>query len=334
MTNTRPTRRRAIRILAGAACAATAGPAARPARADFAWHGIAMGADATILFSEVGDSEARSTCRLVESEIDRLEGALSLFRSDSELSVLNRASVLHAPSGDLRRAIGLALQVAAATRGLFDPTVQPLWEAHVDWFARHPDGGLPPEEVIAQARSAVDWRRVRQDDGTIRLGDGQRLTLNGLGQGYVTDRIAQLLMARGFENVLVDLGEQRALGPQRDGSPWLVSRSPSAPLTLGGGALATSEGIGCVLGAHGAAHHLFDPRTGRSAPHWRRVTVHHPSAAIADALSTAFFIAASREELVVASQAFPDASIWVLDAASQEHHWPCATGGAGPPARI
>lgn len=314
-----PTRRRAITILASAAAVAIAGPAS-PVRADFEWRGTAMGADAQILFSGIGPGRAKGIAALVEAEIDRLEQALSLFQSGSELCRLNRDGTLAEPGGDLRRAVALALEIADVTGGLFDPTVQALWEAHVDWFADKTHTGLPPQAVIADARRAVDWRRVRLAPGSIHLGDGQRLTLNGLGQGYVTDRVAELLAAEGFSNILVDLGEMRALAPQHDGSPWLIARSGAAPLHLTEGALATSEGSGCVLGAEGAAHHLFDPRSGRSAAHWRTITVHHRSAAMADALSTALSIA-SAEEIESLLPRLSGTAIWATDPAGQHSTW-------------
>ncbi|TQF31179.1 FAD:protein FMN transferase [Bradyrhizobium sp. UNPA324] len=318
-----PTRRRAITILASAVAVAIAGPAS-PARADFEWRGTAMGADARILFSDIEPGCARGIATLVEAEIDRLENALSLFQSGSELCRLNRDGALAEPGGDLRRALALALQVADLTNGLFDPTVQALWEAHVDWFADKTHTGLPPQTVIADARRAVDWRGVRLEPDSIHLGDNQRLTLNGLGQGYVTDRVAELLAAKGFTNILVDLGEMRAIAPRRDGSPWLIARRDADPLHLAEGALATSEGSGCVLGADGAAHHLFDPRSGRSAAHWRTITVHHRSAAVADALSTALSIA-SADEIQALLPRLSGTAIWATDPAGRHSYW-----AAGP----
>lgn len=314
-----PTRRRAITILASAAAVAIAGPAS-PARADFEWRGTAMGADARILFSDIEPGKAKGIATLVEAEIDRLEHALSLFQAGSELSRLNRDGALAAPSGDLRRAVALALEIADITNGLFDPTVQALWEAHVDWFADKSHIGLPPQAVIARARQAVDWRSVRIEPDSIHLGDNQRLTLNGLGQGYITDRVAELLAAKGFTNILVDLGETRALGPRHDGSPWLIARRDADPLRLAEGALATSEGSGCVLGADGAAHHLFDPRSGRSAAHWRTITVHHRSAAMADALSTALSIASADEIRQLLPQ-LSGTAIWAADPAGRRSSW-------------
>ncbi|WP_291859219.1 FAD:protein FMN transferase [Bradyrhizobium sp.] len=296
------------------------GGAARPREADYEWRGVAMGADATILFNGIEPQTARSAIAAAVAEIDRLEHALSLFRDSSELRRLNRDKVLHSPSSDMRRALALGLDIADRSGGLFDPSVQALWEAHVDWFAVAPEAGLPPEGVIAQARAAVDWRRIRIGPDTIRAGGDQRLTLNGLGQGYVTDRVADLLHFRGFKHILVDLGEQRAVGPRRGGAPWLVARANAAPFALTGGALATSEGAGCMLGASGTAHHLFDPRSGRSAAHWKRITVHHRSAAVADALSTALY-AASAGEIEALLPRFKGTAIWGTDHDNRERRW-------------
>jgi len=319
MSPDHPTRRRAIKILASTAAAVLAGPA-RPGSADFEWRGTAMGADASILFSGVGTQAARRAASLAEAEIERLEDALSLFRAGSELCRLNRDGMLAQPSGDLRRAVTLALRIADLTQGLFDPTVQALWEAHVDWFANRAHATLPPEAVIARARQAVDWRRIRLAPETVSLGEAQRLTLNGLGQGYVTERIAELLASCGLKHVLVDLGEQRAIDLRLDGRPWQVACADTRPIRLRHGALATSEGAGCVLGAGGAAHHLFDPRSGRSAAHWRTLTVHHRSAAVADALSTALYIA-SADEIAAMLPRLDGAAIWATNQAGHRSQW-------------
>ena len=313
------TRRRAITIFAAAAAGALVGPA-RPARADFTWRGVAMGADATILFNGIEADTARTMVALIETEIERLEGALSLYRPESELCRLNRDGRLMQPSADLRRALGIALDISALSDGLFDPSVQPLWEAYVDWFTAAPDASAPPDAVIAPARAAIDWRRISLAADEIRSGKGQRLTLNGLAQGYVTDRVAGLLAARGLRHVLVDLGEQRALAPRQGGAPWLVTRANAAPIRLFGGALATSEGAGCVLGAGGTVHHLFDPRSGRSAAHWTRMIVHHRSAAIADALSTALFIA-SADQIEAMLPRLAGTTIWARARDGREWRW-------------
>lgn len=317
----KPTRRRVISMLAATA-AGLAGlrSSSAQSRADLEWHGTAMGSPASILFCGADPAAARAALESALAEIERLEDAFSLFRPHSDICRLNRDGVLTRPSGDMRRALGLALGVAAASGGLFDPTVQALWEAHADWFAARPDGEPPPDAIVTGARAAVDWRRVSLAPELIKLGAGQGLTLNGLGQGYVTDRVADVLRARGFDHVLVDLGEQQAIGRRHDGEPWTVARAGASPILLAEGALATSEGAGCVLGAGGDCHHLFDPRTGRSARHWRRITVHHRSAALADALSTALY-AASPAEIEGVAARLAALEVWATDQAGRERYF-------------
>lgn len=314
----RVSRRRVLTMIGMTAAGLATGTGRGLAAAiDYEWRGTAMGADARLLFCGGDRAAVRMAVRMAMSEIDRLEDALSLFRDRSEIARLNRDGRLVGPSGDLRRALALGLAVAQSTGGLYDPTVQALWEAHVDWFAARPSVELPPDALIAQARARVGWRSIDVAAGRIELGERRRITLNGLGQGYVTDRVADLLRQRGFEHVLVDLGEQRALGPRADGAPWLIARETAEPIALSAGALATSEGAGCVIGAGGLAHHLFDPRTGRSAQPWRRLTVAHRSAAVADALSTGLY-AASHAEIGDVLARFPGAQAWATDRDGRE----------------
>jgi thiamine biosynthesis lipoprotein len=322
MDTNRITRRRALTVVAATAAGLITG-GSRPEAVDYEWRGYAMGTDARIIFGGASHQAARSAADLAAVEIERLERALSLFRPDSEIARLNRDGVLRAATADMLGAVQLAVDIADATDGLFDPTVQALWEAYVDWFSIARDQDIPPQDLVARALQAVDWRQIKQADSTIVIGKGQRITLNGLGQGYVTDRIANLLRYRGFNNVLVDLGEQRALGPNRDGWPWLVGRRGRPGIELNDGALATSEGVGCILGGNGAVHHLFDPRTGSSSHRWQTVTVHHHSAAVADALSTAAYCA-SEAEIRNLVRKFEGLTVWAIDQGGRESRWESA----------
>jgi thiamine biosynthesis lipoprotein len=93
--------------------------------------------------------------------------------------------------------------------------------------------------------------------------------------------------------MLVDMGEMRALGAHPGGKPWQVGiADPQGPwrslltVPLRGQAIATSGAYGTPFDASGQWHHLFDPRTGRSARHYRSISVIAPNATTADALST------------------------------------------------
>jgi thiamine biosynthesis lipoprotein len=123
------------------------------------------------------------------------------------------------------------------------------------------------------------------------------ITLNGIAQGYITDKAGELLKSRGFTNVLVNMGEQLALGPKSDGRPWSIGlASPSMPdaivteLPLSSGAVATSGGYGYLFDAAGRFPHILDPRTGRAAASWASISVVSDRATLADGLSTALMV--------------------------------------------
>ena len=149
----------------------------------------------------------------------------------------------------------------------------------------------------------VDYRKI--DVNPLFIGMGRtdmQLTMNGIAQGYITDRVTDLLRAQGLSNVLVSLGETRALDGHPEGRPWLVAlKDPTDPervartVDLSDMAVATSGGYGTVFEPTGRFHHLFDPRTGLSAAHHIGVSVIAPRATAADALSTALYVASPDE---------------------------------------
>jgi len=124
------------------------------------------------------------------------------------------------------------------------------------------------------------------------------ITLNGIAQGYITDRIIDCLQEAGFQHVLVQMGEFFARGRRADGRLWRVGIGhPSEDgflerTTLDNQAIATSSPVGTPLSCDDGsiAHHLFDPRSGKPGAHWQSVSVIAGRAVVADGLSTAIAV--------------------------------------------
>lgn len=294
-------RRRAITIF-GAAAGSALLPGAAPARPAplREWYGAALGAQARIALAHPDEAAARRLFDSCAREIERLEAEFSLHRPDSALSRLNREGALETPSRDMVRVLGAARRFSALTDGAFDVTVQPLWLLYADHFFRHPgDAAGPAEEDVAAARALADYRALEVSPARAALTrKGMAVTLNGIAQGYITDRVAELLRDGGIDNVLVDLGEARAVGRHPEGRPWAIGladpRDPAryGPVVeLANRALATSGGYGTRFSADGQHHHLFAPASGRSANHHLSVSVVADDATTADALSTGLFVA-------------------------------------------
>jgi thiamine biosynthesis lipoprotein len=121
------------------------------------------------------------------------------------------------------------------------------------------------------------------------------VTLNGVGQGYITDRVVELLRAGGVEHALVDMGKTRAIGGHPGGGPWSVGlEDPRAPGTIAeripliDRAVATAGGYGTLFDEAGRFNHIFEPWSGRTSWRWLSVSVEAATATESNALSNAF----------------------------------------------
>jgi thiamine biosynthesis lipoprotein len=262
------------------------------------WTGESLGGPASLTLWHPNARFAEQTVARVRAEVERLEAVFSLFRADSEISRLNRDGVLVDASPDIVAALTQSHRIAADSGGAFDPTVQPLWRLYEAHFHRHPDAASgPAARAVEAARRLVDYRRIEIGSARIEFSrPGMAITLNGIAQGYITDRVADLLRQEGFEHALVEVGETRALGGSPEGGPWTIAiEDPRHPLSvnrsvdIADAALSVSGGYGLRFG-RSALNHIFDPGTGSSAAKVLDVVVIAPRATTADALSTAIFV--------------------------------------------
>ena len=293
----RPTRRRLLTVMGAAAGITLAPTASTIGRSStvprWTWRGTALGAKAGMTLVHPDEATAKKLILLAVDEIERLENIFSLYRDHSEITRLNRDGYLDTPSPDLVTLLSTARQISELTDGAFDVTVQPLWRLYADHFSKPdatPDG--PPATAIEETTRLVDYRSVELEASKIRFGRADMaITLNGIAQGYITDRVVDLLRAHGIEQTLIDLGEIRSVGAHPDGRPWRVaieSRTDHQTVDLIDRAIATSSPANTVFDPARNTHHLFEPKTGRPSARARTTSVIAGSASLADGLSTAF----------------------------------------------
>ncbi len=289
------------RFLTIAACAGLAGSSSGYAATErLTWQGIALGADVSITL--VGpESITRPALARARLEIEAYEQRFSLFRPDSELVRLNADGMLRDLDPRWQSLLAACDRLHKITGGVFDPTIQPLWQAH----ARGTD--------IAEARARVGWERIALPGPGlrgIRLDKGQALSFNGIAQGAATDAVRDVLRMAGMTQVLIDIGESHCIG-----GPWYVALADPeagqfAQVTLedravavsSPGALRISEGTTHILHPHAAA-----------PPIWSSTAVIARDAALADGLSTAACFL-TPEDLRASIAALPEVeTVMVLD---------------------
>lgn len=289
------TRRRFLSILAGAATLPVIGAAASTNVAQ--WRGIALGAEAQIILDH---PDANKLIASAVAEINRLENIFSLYQSDSQLARLNRDGVLQNPAFEMIELLSICSAIHARTAGAYDPTVQPLWALYANAYS----AGSPPDtQEIIRTLEFTGWQHVRFSPLEVRFAHkGMALTLNGIAQGYIADKVTALFRANGVSNVLVNTGEISALGTAPNGDDWTVklNNSEGRSVSLHGAAIATSAPLGTTFDEGGNVGHILDPRTGYPGGVWSSISVVSSTAAEADGLSTAFCLMEQPE--IVAAQ--------------------------------
>jgi thiamine biosynthesis lipoprotein len=216
------------------------------------------------------------------------EDVLTTWRPDGELAGLNaRAGAGHVEiSGDLRAALATMQQLVSDTAGAFDPAVGPLVVRYAtpstaDDKTQKP---LPISEVLLL------------ESGRASLASGAALDAGGVGKGLALDAIAVELRRGGAKGAFLDFGgsSQLAFGRSEAGEPWRVAVAGIEPGQILGtidldGALATSRS----RPAGDASGPIVDPRDGSLVVEPRLATCVAPSAAVADAWSTALVVLGS-----------------------------------------
>jgi FAD:protein FMN transferase len=237
--------------------------------------------------------------------VDSLAAQLTVYRDDSELSRLNNTA--HYGPIEVEPRLFELLQTAVAlsgeTQGAYDIASGALSEA---WgFVKGPKR-VPDPTVLADARARTGSHHLRLDPERRTVAfdrAGVRINLGSIGKGYAIDRAVEILAAHWWPtSALVHGGRSSlfALGspPGNLGGRWEIAlQNPSVPDTPLGLFRLRNRG----LGTSGAAYqrfvvdgrvygHLIDPRTGEPATGPASVTVLAPTAALADALSTALYL--------------------------------------------
>lgn len=225
-----------------------------------------MGSDAHVMVVD-GTSDLLERARQRIGELERL---WSRFREDSDLCRVNsRAGQAVPVAPETVEIVRRAVEAWELTGGLFDPTVLTALEAAgydrtFTMVADRPDG-------TATAAPVPGCPGIEIDDGTVRVPEGTRLDLGGIGKGYAADLVAYELRTAGAAGALVNLGgDVRVSGTPPTDAGWVVSVADPwqegrdlVSLAVAEGAVATSSRLRRSWRRGGQeAHHLIDPRTG------------------------------------------------------------------------
>ncbi|MFH1429044.1 MAG: FAD:protein FMN transferase [Candidatus Margulisiibacteriota bacterium] len=259
---------------------------------------LVMGTAAEIIVKDKNTDNAQLAVNQAFDEIKRLEKVFSFHNPDSELNKINN-NAFPAPyrvSDEMYQVLEQSMSASDKTSGLFDITSGSL--SRLYGFTMAYNKRVPNDNELVKTMKLVDYRLIRLDPAnrTVRfVKKGILLDMGGVVKGYAVDRAVSVLRENGIKAALVNIGgNMYGFGHK----PWKIGvRHPRDKdkiieiITLKDEGVATSGDYErFFINNSVRVHHIFDPRTGKSASGNIGVTIIAGNALTADIYSTGIFV--------------------------------------------
>lgn len=256
-----------------------------------------------VVGGEISAKEQHHIHNTVDARLQGVNGMMSTYDPESELSRLNQSTSLEpiAVSEDLMAVLTRAEKISEESDGAFDVTVGRLVDL---WgfgptreYREHP----PSDLAIAKALRQVGFRRLHLDAeaGTVRKEYPMMyVDLSAIAKGYGVDYASKALDDMGYTDYMLEVGgEVRTRGRNAREEWWQIAieepvadqRSVHRVVSLANMSMATSGDYRNFVEEDGVRlSHTIDPKTGRPIAHrLASATVLHEECAVADGYATA-----------------------------------------------
>ncbi len=298
----------------------------------FVYSDKAMGTIITVFVWTDDETKAARGAASVFEEMKRLDGVMTTWTSDSEVSQINTAAGIKpvTVSTETFAVIERAMDVSKKSGGIFDITVgafKGLWK-----FDQDMDGTLPTPAEVKKRLANIGYKHLKLDKNrhTVFLTKkNMSITLGGIAKGYAVDKCVKLLHDQGFVDFMIQAGGDMYIAGKKGTAPWTVGirdprGAPDAMFAMAAvedHSFSTSGDYERGFVKDGVRyHHILDPRTGQPAMASRSVTIRAKDAFTADAWSKVLFILGYKKSVkFLERQKISDFEVVWVDAANAVH---------------
>jgi len=257
--------------------------------------------------------------KIVFDEFKRVEGLISRYKDDSELSKLNKTGKIVA-SDEFFYIIKRSKDFSEASAGAFDITVGPLMDL---WGFTDKNYRLPNKQQLKKIRPLIGTNKIILDEAlkTIKLeAADMKIDLGAVGKGYAIDRAIEKLRTLGINSCLINAGGQVYCLGKKFAKPWKVavkqprSNGLAQEMQLVDTGASTSGDYQQFFVSSGKRFsHIMDPRTLEPANSGLiSVTVIGKEGLTCDVLSTGILVLGKDKGQILADK-FPDYKVILIE---------------------
>jgi thiamine biosynthesis lipoprotein len=151
----------------------------------------------------------------IQNELDRIDLIASNYKSDSELSFINKSptdQVINI-SEEMFTMLSFAEDLYIKTGGLYDITLGSLII----------DEGFGPLASMSDKSIQVSSKRFEFiSDRSIIKNDNFQFDLSSIAKGFAVDSVSRILLASGKNNFLIDIGGEVIISGSKHNQPWII----------------------------------------------------------------------------------------------------------------
>ena len=162
---------------------------------------------------------------LAVAEVKRIEHLISDWIPTTQISEINRNAGIKPVKVDAEvfELVERSIKISQITNGAFDisyASMDKIWKF---------DGSMkvmPTEEAVKESVAKIGYKNIilnpKEQTVFLKL-EGMKLGLGGIGQGYIADKVKDLLFSKGCLSGIINVsGDINVWGKQPDGKPWTV----------------------------------------------------------------------------------------------------------------
>jgi thiamine biosynthesis lipoprotein len=273
---------------------------------------LAFGTLVEVTLINVPDKDKQAVLKLIHDDLDHMHFVFHAWHPGP----LGRTNELLAQTAEFTAnpsvipLLHKAQTLARQSHDLFNPAIGKLlklWGFEADL----PPAGPPPPAAAIQALLQLHPSMADMTIKGIRISNTNpavKLDLGAIAKGYALDIVTKHLKAIGIDNATINAGGGIKVLGQHGDRPWHIGiRDPRSSGVIAsvdlrdGESISTSGDYERFYDYQGKRYcHILDPRTGYPVDTTRSVTVIDKDGTLADAASTALFVAGPRQWLAIA----------------------------------